>query len=43
LVSPLFPAEDAVEIDTSNMKTDEVVNTLLEIVALKGFFAEAND
>ena len=43
LVSPLFPAEDAVEIDTSNMTADEVVNTLLEIVSLKGFFAEANE
>mgnify|MGYP001327392483 CR=1 FL=1 len=39
LASPLIPAEDAVEIDTSGMTADEVVNTLLEIVSLKGLFA----
>ena len=42
LISPLMPAEDAVEIDTSGMTANEVVNTLLEIVSIKGLFAGAS-
>jgi cytidylate kinase len=35
--SPLRPAEGAIEIDTSDMSIQDVTDTLLNILAVKGF------
>ena len=35
-VSPLLPAEDAIELDTSELSIQEVMDTVLNLVYLKG-------
>jgi len=36
-VSPLVPAEDAIELDTSNLSIKEVLETILNILDFKRF------
>jgi cytidylate kinase len=36
-VSPLVPAEDAIELDTSNLSIKEVLETILGILDFKRF------
>jgi cytidylate kinase len=35
-VSPLLPAEDAIELDTSELSIQEVMETVLNLVYVKG-------
>jgi cytidylate kinase len=35
-VSPLLPAEDAIELDTSELSIQEVMDTVLNLVYVKG-------
>ena len=37
-ISPLVPAEDAIELDTTYMSAGEVVDALMDVVMVRGIF-----